>query len=522
MNNRLSIWSLRLLLLAMLAGAVFTGWKFYNEQKPDRAAEAYYSGLLEEVKDASEEKSDKTEEYEVIDYENIDFDKLRQNIPDIRGWIYCPDTPISYPVVQGADNQFYLEHRADGIANRNGAIFMDCQNSPELTDKLTALYGHHIKKNRMFSSIEKYKNQSYYEEHPLMFYYTPEASYEIKLFAGVLTDGANEGLSFNMDETKTESWIKELQLRSDFKASFEPDPKAEFMALCTCTYEYTDARYVVYGELNKIAETFPVEAKVAEMNPQLIDSDGPYAVLHTNAGDITILLYEEEAPETVRNFISLAKEGYYDGSSFFYVKKGDLAQGGLPTLKNGQVSKTGNTGFGEERSSTGGFIPDEFNDGLHNFPGAVGMAGDGINQNLSQFYFTVSDVKPEDERIVYASFYVNELLRHSTLELEKLDAEGSLTEEEIKDFENELNKRIQAINTEGIPIEYAERYNPAVEQYMKHGGNWGLDYKQTVFGQIIKGFNVAEAITGVRVNAQNRSPKEKIIIESVEILETIY
>ena len=520
MNNRLSIWSLRLLLLAMLAGAVFTGAKFYNEQKPDRDSKAYYDGLLEYVKTDSEtaagneidemnksaDSSRETEDYETLAYESIDFDKLKQSIPDIRGWIYSPGTPISYPVVQGADNQFYLEHRADGTANKNGAIFMDYQNNPDMEDRMTALYGHHIKGNRMFSSIEKYKDQSYYEEHPIVYYYTPEASYEIKLFAGVLTDGANEYLNFKMDDDETESWIRVLQSRSDFKTSFEPNPRSKFMALCTCTYEYTDARYVVYGELNKIADTFPVEAKEALVNPQLTDSDGPYAVLHTNAGDITILLYEEQAPETVRNFISLAKEGYYDGSSFFYVKKGELAQGGLPALE-------------KERSSTGEPVPDEFHDGLHNFPGAVGMVGNGIDQNMSQFYFTVSDVKPEDERIVYASLYVNELLRQSTQELDKLDTERSLTEEEIKSFEDDLNRRIQAINTEGIPTEYAERYKSAVDKYMEYGGSWGLDYKQTVFGQIVKGLNVAEAITNVKVNAANRAPKDEIRIDSVEILE---
>ena len=66
-----------------------------------------------------------------------------------------------------------------------------------------------------------------------------------------------------------------------------------------------------YAEARKdIADQFPIQAEAAGENPQLAASDGPYAVLHTTAGDITILLYEKEAPETVKNFVALAREGY--------------------------------------------------------------------------------------------------------------------------------------------------------------------------------------------------------------------
>ena len=113
-----------------------------------------------------------------------------------------------------------------------------------------------------------------------------------------------------------------------------------------------------------------------------------------------------------------------------------------------------------------------------------------------------------------ASMYVNELMRQAEEELEEKTAETDLTEEEIEAFEAEWNARIQSINTEGIPEEYMERYREL-------GGKWGLDHKQTVFGQIVDGMNVAQAITQVKVNAADRSPKKEICIESIEILETL-
>ena len=157
-------------------------------------------------------------------------------------------------MVQGSDNQYYLEHLADGTPNRNGAIFMYFQNAPGFTDDLTVLYGHHIRGGRMFSSLEEYRSQAYYEAHPEIYLYTPDQSYRIRLFAGVVTDGARETFFLNMDPEEKEDWLSQRLSRSDFQADFQPDPEKGFCALCTCTYDYSDARYVVYGQLEPFLE----------------------------------------------------------------------------------------------------------------------------------------------------------------------------------------------------------------------------------------------------------------------------
>ena len=54
-------------------------------------------------------------------------------------------------------------------------------------------------------------------------------------------------------------------------------------------------------------------------------------ILHTNKGDIKLALFEEEAPLTVKNFVDLAKDGYYDGIIFHRVIKDFMVQGGDPT-----------------------------------------------------------------------------------------------------------------------------------------------------------------------------------------------
>ena len=278
-----------------------------------------------------------------------------------------------------------------------------------------------------------------------------------------------------------------------------------------------------------IADSFPIAAEPVEENPQIAVSDGPYAVVHTTAGDVTVLLYPQQAPKAVENFIALAQQGYYDGSSFYYAKRDELVQGGRPAALDAYMgSGAAETGEpvpegNEERSIWGVGFEDEFDDGLHHFPGAVGMAGaaNGADQNLSQFYFLVQDKKAEDSREISASLYLNELIPHRTDELNEMSRMASLSDAQMQEFEDGLNAEIQQIATEGVPEPYKRRYEPAVRQYEKLGGAWGLDYKHTVFGQIIKGYNVAKAMSQVKVEASGRRPRREILIEEIEILDSL-
>lgn len=96
---------------------------------------------------------------------DIDFAALKEASPDLVGWLYCPDTVVSYPVVQGQDNSYYLSHLADGSENRNGCLFMDCGNRSGLSDENTLIYGHHMASGKMFACLVSYAEQEYYEAH---------------------------------------------------------------------------------------------------------------------------------------------------------------------------------------------------------------------------------------------------------------------------------------------------------------------------------------------------------------------
>jgi peptidyl-prolyl cis-trans isomerase B (cyclophilin B) len=100
------------------------------------------------------------------------------------------------------------------------------------------------------------------------------------------------------------------------------------------------------------------------------------AVVHTERGDFTIDLLIDVAPVAVNNFVFLAREGFYDGTTFHRVIPGFVAQGGDPT--------------GSGRGGPGYRFPDELSETPFD-AGIVGMANAGPNTNGSQFYVMLAD-----------------------------------------------------------------------------------------------------------------------------------
>ena len=117
--------------------------------------------------------------------------------------------------------------------------------------------------------------------------------------------------------------------------------------------------------------------------PMRIDPAKSYTATFTmgRGGTFEIKLFADKAPKTVNNFVFLAREGYYDGSTFHRVIPGFMAQGGDPT-------GTG-TGVDPATSSITSFIPDL----RHSGPGMLAMANSGVNNgrgtNGGQFYITL-------------------------------------------------------------------------------------------------------------------------------------
>ncbi len=110
-----------------------------------------------------------------------------------------------------------------------------------------------------------------------------------------------------------------------------------------------------------------------------LDTEKTYtATLETNQGSVDVEFFPEDAPNTVNNFVSLAKDGFYDGTPFHRIIKGFMVQGGDPT-----GSGMGGPGykFADEK------VAKDYE------PGTLAMANSGPNTNGSQFFICHADLK---------------------------------------------------------------------------------------------------------------------------------
>lgn len=299
-----------------------------------------------------------------------------------------------------------------------------------------------------------------------------------------------------------------------------------------------------------IVDSFPFEAEPVEKNPQQAQESNLFAVFHTTAGDITVMLYPEESPEEVERFVQQVEAGSYDGQQFVYVRKNGLIECDNPPsdqqAEASQQPEASPTPTGEEES-TPSQAPEEestqedkeytqeeldavelpeypdiegpyYSDQLYHYYGALGVTRQN-EEGGDRLHFVVETTKPEDQRLVPVSLYMRRLINLRSAQLSTIVSDTPLSDLEIAAFESRLNEEIQALSNGVIPESYAKLYEPVNAMYGEVGGQWSLDYQYPVIGQIVVGQNVADAISQAKVDAMTRQPKQEIKIEYVEIIE---
>ena len=128
-----------------------------------------YVDVEEPKENADSEDTEENQEETVT----VDFEALKKINREIIAWIRIPDTGIDYPVVQGADNEYYLKHTFKKTEHVAGSIFLDKDNSPDFSNRKTILYGHNMKDGSMFQGLHKYESESYLQEHNKVYLYLP-------------------------------------------------------------------------------------------------------------------------------------------------------------------------------------------------------------------------------------------------------------------------------------------------------------------------------------------------------------
>ena len=177
---------------------------------------------------------------------DMDFSALRQQNPDVLGWILIPGTRVSYPVVQGTDNSYYLDHTWRGGKNSVGAIFMDYRNSGDLSDFNTIIYGHRMNNRSMFGTLSQYKSRSYWQAHPYVYLTDDSGTHRYEIFAAgevsVDSDVYRLGLRSNSGR---QSFLDSCLSLSALNTGVTPHVYDKVLTLSTCTGNGHATRWVV-------------------------------------------------------------------------------------------------------------------------------------------------------------------------------------------------------------------------------------------------------------------------------------
>lgn len=177
---------------------------------------------------------------------HVDWNALREVNPDIAAWIVVQGTDINYPVVKGADNDYYLHHSFDGSYSSSGAIFLDCDNKPDLTSDNNIIYGHNMLDGSMFAQILKFKDQEFLNQNYKVIVVTPTRGYLLAPAFTYICDGAETLRQVDFGtQADLQAYIGELMNHAVTTSLVDTTKIDKLFSLVTCSYEADDVRTVL-------------------------------------------------------------------------------------------------------------------------------------------------------------------------------------------------------------------------------------------------------------------------------------
>lgn len=259
--------------------------------------------------------------------------------------------------------------------------------------------------------------------------------------------------------------------------------------------------------------------EIKDLNTQSPDCD-QYVLMSTSRGDIKIKLYRE-TPLHRKNFINLVMNGYYDGQIFYRVVPGSMIQAGdYTSIKNPNKRDIGVNDVEHT-------IPSEIDPAKRTHKrGALAAASynRGEYSSGSHFYI-VSNKKVKETEIsaaekTYTKELVNikfrELQKPHSKELTKLRALGETDNRKKEEFNAKVNELLAEARKQmkGKDFHYSKAQRAA---FLNDGGMPALDPHYTVFGEVVEGMDIVDAISWVSV--YEGRPRENVFIKKITVID---
>ncbi|MGG7161213.1 class B sortase [Clostridium baratii] len=207
--------------------------------------------VISKVVDYKESKNTYEKVREVKNNSNNFSEELIKINEDYKMWLEVPNTNIDYPVVQGEDNDFYLNHDFDKKKSSSGAIFIDYKNNID-KDKNIIIYGHNMKNKSMFQNLMKFKDEEFWKENNKIILTIDGKRYEYEIFSSYISNAKDIDLKTNFEnDDEYLKYIDDIKKRSIFHRDMNIKSNDRIITLSTCSYEKDDARMIIHGRLKR-------------------------------------------------------------------------------------------------------------------------------------------------------------------------------------------------------------------------------------------------------------------------------
>lgn len=182
----------------------------------------------------------------------VSTDKITfKDTPDAIAWLEVPNTTISYPIMQGKDNNEYLNKNYKGEFSLSGSIFLDFRNDKYFNDKYSVLYGHHMENYKMFGALDKYfkndvVNKKYLKKHNTGFIITRKGIYKLDILYAFEDENYNDYIFSPNESYNNLEYIKN-------KIGSNDDNFTNIVTLTTCKTPNSSKRKIVVAKTSKIS-----------------------------------------------------------------------------------------------------------------------------------------------------------------------------------------------------------------------------------------------------------------------------
>ena len=186
--------------------------------------------------------------------------KLQEINSDIVGWIEIEGTNINYPVLQGKDNNYYLDHNYKKQKTEKGSIFLDKSYDWDIKSNNLIIYGHNLVNGQMFKDLLKYAKEDFYKKHKAIRFTTEKEDKEYEIISAFKSKVYNQKEKnafryYDFINAKSEkeynNFVKQAKEASLYDTKNTAKYGDELITLITCAYHVDDGRFVVIaGETN--------------------------------------------------------------------------------------------------------------------------------------------------------------------------------------------------------------------------------------------------------------------------------